>query len=108
VAQLLPHWQAIGQALQSLAVAAASFMKAGASSTAAASAADHTPLNGEAMAEFGALLDQQDLAALEWVQHHAPALRERLGETLHEQLIRQLDELDFAGAAALLADEIAK
>jgi hypothetical protein len=65
-------------------------------------------MTGEDLAAFGALLAQQDLAALEWVQHHALALRERLGQALYERLHRQLDELDFAGAAALLADEIAK
>ena len=108
VVKLLPHWQVIGQALHNLSVAAAPFLETDVPSPAGAPAADHAPMTGEDLAAFGALLAQQDLAALEWVQHHTPGLRERLGRALFERLRRQLDELDFAGAAALLADEIAK
>ncbi|MDR7152642.1 PAS domain S-box-containing protein [Hydrogenophaga palleronii] len=108
VDQLLPHWLVIGRALHNLSVAAAPFLETDVLSPAATSAAEHAPLTGEDLVEFSALLAQQDLAALEWVQRHAPALRERLGDALHERLNRQLNDLDFAGAAALLADEIAK
>ncbi|MDO8904977.1 PAS-domain containing protein [Hydrogenophaga sp.] len=108
VAQLLPHWQAIGHKLHHLFAAAEPFLKAGVSSPAVEPSADQAPLTSEALVQLGAMLEQQDLAALEWVQHHAPALRARLGQALHERLSRQLEELDFASAAALLADEIAK
>jgi HPt (histidine-containing phosphotransfer) domain-containing protein len=108
VGQLLPHWEVIGRALHNLSVAATPFLEADVPTPAAALPADHAPLSGEDLTAFSALLAQQDLAALVWVQHHASALRERLGQALFERLRRQLDELDFAGAAALLADEIAK
>jgi len=108
VASLRPHWQAIGRALHKLSEASAAFLKAAPSASPGQPAADVPPLTGEGLVELAALLEQQDLAALEWVQRQAPALRARLGEDTYERLSRQLDELDFAGAAALLADEIDK
>lgn len=108
VATLQPHWQAIGRALQNLSVASAAFLKEGASLPSLEQVTFHPPLPGEALVQLAVLLEQQDLAALEWVQRHAPALRSRLGEDLYDRMSRQLEELDFAAAAALLADEIDK
>jgi two-component system sensor histidine kinase/response regulator len=101
------HWRAMAQALQDLEAAAAGFM-ATATAVAASAAADAPALDTEVLHQLGALLEQQDLGALALAEEHAPALRAHLGDNLHTQLTERLDELDFAGAAALLAEEIAK
>jgi len=95
--------QALALALQALGTATAPLLAARHAPT-VLTATDRatTPATPAQCVQLEALLQRQDMAALDCLATLAPALRARLGTLAMTQLSQAMDQLDFARALALL------